>query len=54
MADFQKALIEIPPAFGMDSGSLENRIRGGIIQYGPGFEDLYEKCKESLTMLKHS
>ena len=33
-ADFQRGLIEVPPAFGMDSGSLENRIRGGIIDYG--------------------
>ena len=42
MADFNRALIEIPPSFGMDSGSLENRVRGGMYDYGPAFSELYE------------
>ena len=54
MEDFKRALIEIPPAFGMDSGSLDNRIRGGIYDYGPAFSDLFEKCKGFVNEVKHS
>jgi len=54
MADFKRALIEIPPSFGMDSGSLENRIRGGIYDYGPEFASLFEKCKGFVAEVKHS
>ena len=36
MHDFKTALEEIKPAFGVDSsGMLENKVRGGIYEYGP-------------------
>jgi hypothetical protein len=34
MADFNRALDEIKPAFGMDSSSLENKLVGGFYNYG--------------------
>lgn len=53
-ADFVRALKEIPPAFGMDSGNLESRVRGGLYNYGPAFSDLYDKCKSFVAEIKHS
>lgn len=37
MADFEKALKEIKPAFGVDNSGLENSIRGGIVHFGDRF-----------------
>jgi hypothetical protein len=33
-ADFERALSEIKPAFGMDNSGLENKVIGGIFNYG--------------------
>jgi vesicle-fusing ATPase len=37
MRDFEKALEEIKPAFGMDNSGLENKLVGGFIDYGKNF-----------------
>ena len=37
MADFQKALSEIKPAFGIDESTLENRVAAGMYNYGETF-----------------
>ena len=41
MHDFLTALDEINPLFGLDSsGMLENKVKGGIYEYGPSpFEE---------------
>jgi hypothetical protein len=36
MHEFMTALEEIKPAFGKDSsGMLENKVKGGMFEYGP-------------------
>jgi hypothetical protein len=42
--DFQRALSEIKPAFGMDNSSLENKVIGGFINYGKRFTDVHTRC----------
>jgi len=54
MADFERALDEIKPAFGMDNSGLENRVLGGLFNYGHNFQSLYEKCNDFLTELRQS
>jgi hypothetical protein len=44
MEHFLQALTEVLPAFGMDSKSLENAIRGGFYIYGPQMQELYKTC----------
>lgn len=46
MEDFEKALNETKPAFGVDEAELDTSIRGGIIPYGDRFNDLDAKCKD--------
>jgi hypothetical protein len=33
-ADFERALSEIKPSFGMDNSGLENKVIGGFYNYG--------------------
>lgn len=53
-ADFERALDEIRPAFGMDNSSLENRLLGGFYDYGPKFSELFQRCKDFINEVKHS
>ena len=38
MTDFMRALEENKPAFGIDNTGLENKVLGGIYNYGTNFE----------------
>ena len=53
-ADFERALDEIKPAFGMDNSGLENKLVGGIYNFGPKFTDLYSKCTDFISEIKNS
>jgi hypothetical protein len=54
MSDFERALDEIKPAFGMDNSGLENKLVGGIHDYGARFNDLYSKCGDFLNEVRNS
>jgi len=53
-AEFEQALEEIRPAFGMDNSGLENRVVGGFYNYGHNFEELYQRCKDFIGEIRHS
>ena len=54
MADFERALAEIKPQFGMDNSGLENKIIGGIHSYGHSFDNCMEKCKDFINEIRTS
>ena len=54
MRDFEKALEEIKPAFGMDNSGLENKLVGGFIDYGKSFTDIYGRCNDFINEIRHS
>ena len=54
MADFERALTEIKPAFGMDNSGLENKLVGGIYSYGKNFDDVITKCTDFINEIKNS
>jgi vesicle-fusing ATPase len=54
MANFEAALLEIKPAFGVDNDQLENSIRGGIIDFGPSFSKVLKACTDFIGEIKSS
>ena len=54
MADFELALNEIKPAFGVDNDELMNSIRGGIIDYGESFQKVHKMCQDFISEIKNS
>jgi len=48
-ADFERALSEIKPSFGMDNSGLENKVIGGFYNYGSNFKNLYKICKDFIN-----
>lgn len=48
------ALEEVKPAFGMDSKSLENSVRGGFYLYGSQMIDLHKTCLEFIKSVQKS
>ena len=54
MLDFELALNEIKPAFGIDGDELSNSIRGGIIEYGDRFNDVFKNCIDFVKEIKNS
>jgi hypothetical protein len=44
MADFELALQEVKPAFGVDNDNLMNAIRGKLIDYGPNYSTIDNAC----------
>lgn len=48
-ADFEKALLEVQPAFGLEKDELSIRFRNGIIPYSEDFNKLYS---ELMTMVE--
>ena len=53
-ADFDRALDEIRPAFGMDNTGLENKVVGGIYDFGPRYRDLHSKCTDFINEIRGS
>jgi vesicle-fusing ATPase len=54
MADFEQALEENKPAFGVDNDNLQTCIRGGIYPYGEAFNELYKVGMNFITEIKNS
>jgi len=54
MADFNRALDEVKPSFGVDDEEFENCIRNGIINYGPAVEKLLETGSAFVEQVKNS
>ena len=54
MYDFELALNEIKPAFGVNETDLANSIRGGIIEYGDRFNSVYKNCNEFIQEINNS
>ena len=54
MKDFDAALQEVKPAFGVESESLEAYRLNGIISYGPAFEHLMKTCRTLVDQAKNS
>jgi vesicle-fusing ATPase len=52
--DFDRALDEVTPAFGVDEQEFENCIRNGIINYGPKVEKLLHSCSLYVQQVKNS
>ena len=52
--DFMRALDENKPAFGMDNSGLENKIIGGIYDYGHNFSTLKSRCEEFINKIRNS
>jgi vesicle-fusing ATPase len=54
MYDFDLALNEIKPAFGVDESDLSNSIRGGIVNHGERFNDVFKNCSDFVQEIKTS
>lgn len=54
MDNFMLALNEIPPAFGTDNFTLENKLLGGFYNYSKTFDTLHGRCMEFLKEIEHS
>lgn len=54
MYDFEMALNEIKPAFGVNETDLANSIRGGIIEYGDRFNHVYKNCNDFISEIRSS
>lgn len=54
MTDFQEALQEVKPAFGVESDALERHKLQGIIPHGPNFDHLVKTCKTLISQTKTS
>eukprot|EP01097_Dermamoeba_algensis_P005479 TRINITY_DN3489_c0_g1_i1.p1 TRINITY_DN3489_c0_g1~~TRINITY_DN3489_c0_g1_i1.p1 ORF type:complete len:784 (-),score=205.95 TRINITY_DN3489_c0_g1_i1:72-2180(-) len=52
--DFDRALEEIKPAFGVSGPEFENCIRYGMYRYGPGFDKLVQTCQDFISQVKNS
>lgn len=54
MADFERALSEIKPLFGMDNTGLENKVMGGFYSYGSRFDNCINKCTDFINEIRSS
>lgn len=54
MADFERALQEVVPAFGNNNNVLENKLLGGMHSYGYRFDKCINKCKDFINEIKES
>ena len=52
--DFDRALDEVKPAFGVDNEEFANCIRNGIITYGPKVQKLLYNGNLFVQQVKHS
>jgi hypothetical protein len=52
MYDFDFALKEIKPAFGVDKSDLSNSIRGVNVNNGERFNDVFKNCSDFVQEIK--
>ena len=53
MADFERALSEVKPAFGAVTETLEAYRRYGMIRSGPRMQQLMATCKTLVSRVSH-
>ena len=53
-SDFQYALNEVVPAFGVTGGEFKEHIRNGIVDYSYAFRSVLDTCKNFIEQLKNS
>ncbi|PRP84712.1 hypothetical protein PROFUN_07962 [Planoprotostelium fungivorum] len=54
MEHFQRALAEVKPAFGIDEDEFSDRMRNGIIKFGPKVEKLLNNCGLFVEQVRNS
>jgi vesicle-fusing ATPase len=54
MYEFELALKEVKPAFGVDNDGLENSVRGGILKYGDRYNSVYNNCLDFVNQIKNT
>jgi len=54
MADFERALTEVKPAFGMDRDEFESCISNGIVMFGPRVERLLHTGRLFVEQVRNS
>ena len=54
MIDFERALEEVKPAFGVDDKTLDNCIREGWYEFGAEFMKVYTVCSNFIKQMKNS
>jgi vesicle-fusing ATPase len=57
LSDFERALQQTVPAFGIDQDEIKNTMRNGIIHYSPGFTNLMDEARlfvQQVVSSKHS
>jgi vesicle-fusing ATPase len=54
MADFEMALNEVKPAFGVDDKTLDNCIREGIYDFGEEFQKVHSTCNDFIKQIQNS
>ena len=54
MKDFRTALTEVQPAFGIDEGTLETRVSGGMFHFSAGFEATIHQCRDLIKEIRES
>ena len=52
--DFQRALQEVQPAFGLEKDELSIRFRNGIIEYSEEFKKLYAELMTMVDQVRNS
>ena len=52
--DFQRALQEVQPAFGLEKDELSIRFRNGIIEYSEEFKKLYAELMTMVEQVRNS
>jgi len=53
-SDFDRALVEVKPAFGQDAGAMDNCIEHGIVAYSSEFERVLTKCRNIVDQVRVS
>jgi len=54
MQDFLSAFKDVQPQFGVDKEDIERFMRGGIINYGQTFQNLYHTCQMLVNQVRTS
>lgn len=52
--EFRAAFADVQPQFGMDTQDLTRYIRGGMIDYGESFSQLWSTCQMLMSQIKNS
>jgi vesicle-fusing ATPase len=54
LADFEEAIGEVTPAYGVDTNEFEQRSPQGILSYGPRFDHLHREARRFVELVRDS